>query len=116
MSVFVSALIAFSDPLIALAAPSAAITLGHTFAARAALAASEAASAAGTGLRRRKQTIFYKPGNNTMETPESVALPGYLDATKYMPEENLMKYETVLSADFDGVFKFTNWSNEESAW
>jgi len=45
MSVFVSALIAFSDPLIALAAPSAAITLVHTFAARAALAASEAASA-----------------------------------------------------------------------
>ena len=42
-------------------------------------AASEAASAAaGTGLRRRKQTPFYKPGNNTMETPESVALPGYL--------------------------------------
>lgn len=30
-----------------------------------------------------------------------------------MPEENIMKYETVLPVDFDGVFKFTNWSNEE---
>ncbi len=29
------------------------------------------------------------------------------------PEENIMKYETVLPADFDGVFKFTNWSEEE---
>ena len=56
-------------------------------------AASEAASAAaGTGLRRRKQTPFYKPGNNTMETPESVALPGYLDATKYMPENSIPAY------------------------
>lgn len=30
-----------------------------------------------------------------------------------MPEDNIMKYESVLPVDFDGVFKFTNWSNEE---
>lgn len=30
-----------------------------------------------------------------------------------MLEENIMKYETVLPTDFDGVFKFTNWSDEE---
>lgn len=30
-----------------------------------------------------------------------------------MPEENIMKYEHVLPADFDGVFKFTNWSDKE---
>ena len=30
-----------------------------------------------------------------------------------MPEENVMKYETTLPQDFDGVFKFTNWSDEE---
>ena len=30
-----------------------------------------------------------------------------------MPDENVMKYETVLPVDFDGVFKFTNWSDEE---
>jgi hypothetical protein len=30
-----------------------------------------------------------------------------------MPEDNIMKYEAVLPADFDGVFKFTNWSDEE---
>ena len=30
-----------------------------------------------------------------------------------MPEENIMKNETVLPADFDGTFKFTNWSDEE---
>lgn len=29
-----------------------------------------------------------------------------------MSEENIMKYNTVLPVDFDGVFKFTNWSNE----
>lgn len=28
-------------------------------------------------------------------------------------EENIMKYETTLPADFDGVFKFTNWSEQE---
>ncbi len=28
-------------------------------------------------------------------------------------EESIMKYETVLPVDFDGVFKFTNWSDEE---
>ncbi len=30
-----------------------------------------------------------------------------------MPEDNIMKYETVLPTDFDGVFKFTNWSDQE---
>lgn len=30
-----------------------------------------------------------------------------------MPQENIMKYETTLPQDFDGVFKFTNWSDEE---
>ena len=30
-----------------------------------------------------------------------------------MPEENIMKYENVLPVEFDGVFKFTNWSKEE---
>lgn len=30
-----------------------------------------------------------------------------------MPEENIMKHENVLPEDFDGVFKFTNWSKEE---
>jgi hypothetical protein len=30
-----------------------------------------------------------------------------------MPEDNIMKYESVLPADFDGVFKFTNWSDTE---
>ncbi len=30
-----------------------------------------------------------------------------------MPEENIMKYETVLPSDFDGIFKFTNWSDTE---
>lgn len=31
-----------------------------------------------------------------------------------MPEENIMKYETMLPADFDGVFRFTNsWENDE---
>ncbi len=30
-----------------------------------------------------------------------------------MPEENIMKYETTLPVDFDGVFKFTNWSDSE---
>lgn len=30
-----------------------------------------------------------------------------------MPEENIMKYESVLPVDFDGVFKFTNWSADE---
>ena len=30
-----------------------------------------------------------------------------------MPEETIMKYENVLPAEFDGVFKFTNWSDEE---
>ncbi len=31
-----------------------------------------------------------------------------------MPQENnIMKYETVLPEDFDGVFRFTNWTDEE---
>lgn len=30
-----------------------------------------------------------------------------------MPEENIMKFESVLPADFTGVFSFTNWSDEE---
>lgn len=30
-----------------------------------------------------------------------------------MPEENIMKYESTLPVDFDGVFKFTNWSDKE---
>lgn len=30
-----------------------------------------------------------------------------------MPEETIMKYENVLPPEFDGVFKFTNWSDEE---
>ena len=30
-----------------------------------------------------------------------------------MPQENIMKYEPTLPADFDGVFKFTNWSDAE---
>lgn len=27
--------------------------------------------------------------------------------------DDIMKYETVLPADFDGVFRFTNWTDEE---
>lgn len=30
-----------------------------------------------------------------------------------MPEENIMKYENVLPIEFDGTFKFTNWTDEE---
>lgn len=30
-----------------------------------------------------------------------------------MPKEDIMKYETVLPADFTGVFHFTNWSDED---
>lgn len=30
-----------------------------------------------------------------------------------MPQDNIMKYESTLPADFDGVFRFTNWSDEE---
>ena len=30
-----------------------------------------------------------------------------------MDKDNIMKYETVLPADFDGVFRFTNWTDEE---
>lgn len=30
-----------------------------------------------------------------------------------MPEDNIMKYERVLPEDFDGVFRFTNWSDAE---
>ena len=30
-----------------------------------------------------------------------------------MPEETIMKYEATLPQDFDGVFKFTNWSDQE---
>lgn len=30
-----------------------------------------------------------------------------------MEKDNIMKYETMLPQDFDGVFRFTNWSNEE---
>ncbi len=30
-----------------------------------------------------------------------------------MEKDNIMKYETMLPQDFDGVFKFTNWSDEE---
>lgn len=30
-----------------------------------------------------------------------------------MPEENIMKYERTLPPDFDGIFRFTNWSDEE---
>ena len=28
-------------------------------------------------------------------------------------QDNIMKYESVLPEDFDGVFKFTNWSKED---
>ena len=28
-------------------------------------------------------------------------------------DKSIMKYETTLPEDFDGVFRFTNWSNEE---
>jgi len=28
-------------------------------------------------------------------------------------QENIMKYDTVLPRDFDGIFRFTNWSNED---
>lgn len=28
-------------------------------------------------------------------------------------KEDIMKYETVLPVDFDGVFRFTNWTDEE---
>lgn len=28
-------------------------------------------------------------------------------------DENIMKYETVLPVDFDGVFRFTNWTEED---
>lgn len=30
-----------------------------------------------------------------------------------MPQDSIMKYETTLPADFDGVFRFTNWSDSE---
>lgn len=30
-----------------------------------------------------------------------------------MDEKSIMKVETVLPADFDGVFRFTNWTSEE---
>lgn len=30
-----------------------------------------------------------------------------------MAEESIMKYETVLPENFDGVFRFTNWTDEE---
>ena len=30
-----------------------------------------------------------------------------------MQEDNLMKFENTLPEDFDGVFRFTNWSGEE---
>lgn len=30
-----------------------------------------------------------------------------------MEKENIMKYESVLPQDFDGVFRFTNWSEDE---
>lgn len=30
-----------------------------------------------------------------------------------MNENNIMKYEAVLPEDFDGVFKFTNWTDED---
>src|SRR5882672_7900700 len=33
-------------------------------------------------------------------------------------DETIMKYETILPADFDGVFRFTNWTDEdfEAKW
>ena len=30
-----------------------------------------------------------------------------------MPQDTIMKYEPTLPADFDGVFRFTNWSDKE---
>ncbi len=30
-----------------------------------------------------------------------------------MEKDNIMKFETMLPQDFDGVFRFTNWSDEE---
>lgn len=30
-----------------------------------------------------------------------------------MNDNNIMKYETMLPEDFDGVFKFTNWTDED---
>lgn len=30
-----------------------------------------------------------------------------------MNEDNIMKYETVLPENFDGVFRFTNWTDED---
>jgi len=30
-----------------------------------------------------------------------------------MNEDNIMKYEPILPEDFDGVFKFTNWTEED---
>lgn len=30
-----------------------------------------------------------------------------------MEQENVMKFESILPADFDGVFRFTNWSDTE---
>lgn len=30
-----------------------------------------------------------------------------------MPQDNILKYETTLPENFDGVFRFTNWSDDE---